>query len=331
VKARKEPLKAPFPYFGGKSKVAPVVWERFGDVPNYVEPFAGSLAVLLGRPTPPGTETVNDLDGWLTNFWRAVRTDPLQVAEYADWPVSELDLHARGDWLFYREEAPAFIERMRADPEYCCFKTAGWWVWGACSWIGTGWGPRKMPHVGDAGRGINRQMPHVGNAGQGVNRKMPHVGDAGRDSLQEYMVALQEYMVALSNRLRRVRVLCGHWSRLTGPSLTFRHGTTGVFLDPPYGEGDMDYAAGGNATGVALDARDWAVKNGDNPELRIALCGYAGAFTMPATWEEFEWKNKGGYGSQGDGAGRENATRERIWFSPHCHNPRQSLFSILDD
>jgi DNA adenine methylase len=38
-------------YFGGKSRVAPQVWERFGDVANYVEPFAGSLAVLLGRPT----------------------------------------------------------------------------------------------------------------------------------------------------------------------------------------------------------------------------------------------------------------------------------------
>lgn len=32
-------LKAPFPWFGGKSRVAPIVWDRFGDVPNYVEPF----------------------------------------------------------------------------------------------------------------------------------------------------------------------------------------------------------------------------------------------------------------------------------------------------
>ncbi|KKM69533.1 hypothetical protein LCGC14_1449830, partial [marine sediment metagenome] len=43
-------LKAPFPWFGGKRRVADKVWERFGDVPNYVEPFAGSLAVLLERP-----------------------------------------------------------------------------------------------------------------------------------------------------------------------------------------------------------------------------------------------------------------------------------------
>lgn len=47
---KKAKLKAPFPWFGGKSRVAHIVWERFGDVPNYVEPFAGSLAVLLRRP-----------------------------------------------------------------------------------------------------------------------------------------------------------------------------------------------------------------------------------------------------------------------------------------
>ena len=60
-------LRAPFPWFGGKRRVAPEVWERFGDVPNYVEPFFGSGAVLLGRPakhaakTPGQTFTV---DNW---------------------------------------------------------------------------------------------------------------------------------------------------------------------------------------------------------------------------------------------------------------------------
>lgn len=45
-----EALKAPFPWFGGKRKVAKEVWQRFGNVKNYVEPFFGSGAVLLGRP-----------------------------------------------------------------------------------------------------------------------------------------------------------------------------------------------------------------------------------------------------------------------------------------
>ena len=111
-------LKSPFPYFGGKAKIASEVWERFGDVPNLIDPFFGSGALLLARPSDPQTETVNDIDGWLTNFWRAIQHDPESVAYHADYPVSELDLHARGDWLFYRPDALEFVERMRSDPDY---------------------------------------------------------------------------------------------------------------------------------------------------------------------------------------------------------------------
>lgn len=39
---------------------------------------------------------------------------------------------------------------------------------------------------------------------------------------------------------------------------------------------------------------------------------------MPDTWECVAWKANGGYGSLGNGRGRENAGRERVWFSPHC-------------
>ncbi|EIC70395.1 adenine-specific DNA methyltransferase [Mycobacteroides abscessus M94] len=43
-------LSAPFPYFGGKRRAAPKIWDALGDVGGYVEPFAGSAAVLLARP-----------------------------------------------------------------------------------------------------------------------------------------------------------------------------------------------------------------------------------------------------------------------------------------
>ena len=42
-------LKAPFVWFGGKRRVADLVWSALGDVDQYVEPFAGSLAVRLAR------------------------------------------------------------------------------------------------------------------------------------------------------------------------------------------------------------------------------------------------------------------------------------------
>lgn len=38
------PLVAPFPWFGGKSRAADVVWQALGNVDNYVEPFAGLRA-----------------------------------------------------------------------------------------------------------------------------------------------------------------------------------------------------------------------------------------------------------------------------------------------
>jgi hypothetical protein len=70
-------------------------------VPNYVEPFAGSLAVLLGRPAKHAAkiETVNDLDGFVANFWRSVAADPETTAAYADWPIIEADLNARHAYL----------------------------------------------------------------------------------------------------------------------------------------------------------------------------------------------------------------------------------------
>ena len=132
-------LKAPFPWFGGKRPVASTVWQRLGDVRNYIEPFAGSMAVLLLRPHAPKIEAVNDQDCYLANFWRAVQAEPETVARHANWPVNEADLHARHRWLVLSDDAIAFREAMRRDPNHYDPKIAGWWVWGICMWIGGGW------------------------------------------------------------------------------------------------------------------------------------------------------------------------------------------------
>ena len=303
-------LKAPFPYFGGKSRAAHLVWDRFGNVPNYVEPFFGSGAVLLARPHAPQTETVNDLDCFLSNFWRALIFAPQEVAEWADWPVNEADLLARHTWLMQQQEA--FRASIRSDPHFYDVKIAGWWLWGLCSWIGSGW--CVQPGNGN----LKEQLPHLGNAGMGINRKLPHLGDAGRGS------HIAEYLEALSSRLRDVRVCCGEWDRVLGESVTVKHGCTGVFLDPPYSSDEHDIQYSENSD-VAAEVSRWAIENGGNKDLRIALCGYEGEHAMPSSWECIAWKNRGGYGSQGNGRGRENSSRERIWFSPHCIKP-PSLF-----
>jgi hypothetical protein len=161
----------------------------------------------------------------------------------------------------------------------------------------------------------------------GVHRpsqQLPHLGDPGRGIL--------DYFLALADRLRGVRVCCGDWSRVLGPSPTSRLGVTGVLLDPPYLTDDDSRQAdlyGCDSGSVANDVRAWAIEHGDDPLLRIALCGYEGEHTMPDTWDCVVWKAAGGYGSQGNERGRANATRERVWFSPACLRPQMSVQTDL--
>ena len=322
-------LKAPFPWFGGKFRASHRVWTRLGDCPNYVEPFFGSGAVLLGRPHPPQIETVNDMDGFICNFYRAIQHDPEQTAHYADAPVNECDIHARHIWLLNRRAD--LTARLEGDPDYYDAKIAGWWVWGICCWIGSGWCSGngtwqsvdgKMTNAGK--NGTKRQRPHLGDAGQGVNRNRPQLG--GHQLSQDGVgtinsnIDIYAWFDALSARLRRVRVCCGNWSRVMGPSVTFRHGLTGVFLDPPYSaEAGRDMGLYAVDCGkIAHEAKEWAISNGENPLLRIALCGYEGEHAMPGSWECVPWKTHGGMSNQGNGPGRDNKFRERVWFSPHC-------------
>lgn len=374
-------LRAPFPWFGGKSRVAHLVWERFGNVDTYNEPFAGSLAVLMGRPHEPRIETVNDLDCYLANFWRALQADPDGVAKYADSPVNEADLHARHRWLV--EVARTNAERCMREPDFFDVKVAGWWVWGQCLWIGSGW--CQSPNIkkfdqsqlknnpvgvhkgfGKAGNGVeqrrrqhlstehgliarvteNQKRPHHsgnggspgvhrrwqgGGAGGGsgviapsLTRQLPHLsGDgsgAGRGVIREEVVSigLYEYLRELAARLRRVRVCCGDWSRVLTPSVTTYIGTSGIFLDPPYKQ-ELRERCYSEDHDISAEVAKWAIENGDNPKMRIALCGYEGEHEMPKTWECVPWKAHGGY-SRSE-RGKANRARERIWFSPHCLQP----------
>lgn len=110
-------MKSPYTYFGGKRKVAGIVWDAIGDVDRYIEPFAGSLAVLLDRPShhKKKFEVVNDKNGFICNFWRALKAEPDAVAAYADSPKFENDLHARHAWLVAMKDD--LVARLEGDPE----------------------------------------------------------------------------------------------------------------------------------------------------------------------------------------------------------------------
>lgn len=286
-------MNAPFPYFGGKSQAAPIVWPRLGDPLNFVEPFAGSLAILLKRPEwnwQRGTwadgnlreEICNDSDGLLSNAWRAIQLRPTDVAQYTSWIVSECDLTARHIWLINHRDDITL--RLMGDPEWCDVKAAGWWLWGI-----------------------------MNAAGQGGQCDISLAG-------------ITDWMVALSHRLRRVSICCGDWSRVCGNALmgVHRSSPVGVFLDPPYADtASRTYGLyAHDSLTVAHDVQEWCIAYGDDPRYRICLAGYDGEHDMPDTWECVDNTACRGYGYGGQSRnGYANAGRERLWFNKSCLSP----------
>ncbi len=92
------------PYYGGKRGYGKAQWiaSFLPHTPDscYIEPFAGMAGVLLAR-APVKTEILNDLNGRVINWWRAVRDKPEEFgrlleftpfsrAEY-EWGLSAMD------------------------------------------------------------------------------------------------------------------------------------------------------------------------------------------------------------------------------------------------
>jgi 16S rRNA G966 N2-methylase RsmD len=143
--------------------------------------------------------------------------------------------------------------------------------------------------------------------------QIPHASDAGRES--EVPVGKDalwtssgrtawRWLRQLADRLERVRVLHGDWSRC----LNYHYGKTdtAIFFDPPYKAYEKLY---GVSVPVAAAVEDWAR---EHPDLRIALCGHAGDYALPG-WELMPWSRKSStYGGSGTTA------QEVVWFSPAC-------------
>jgi site-specific DNA-adenine methylase len=372
--------KFPAPYFGGKTGAAPFIWAALGDVGHYLEGFSGSSAVLLLRPHPANrtyhSETANDADGLLVNALRSIQLSPRAAADAASWYVSEADLHAR-HLAILRWRAERDLERLMGDPAYHDPVIGGYWLWGLSCWIGSGWcsgeGPwivghdgritkrpkgragvsRKLPHVSDNGRGVNRpqlreegvsrQLPHVSDNGRGVNHagareegvsveSEPGELDDGRVFHSMTMPELLRWFEFLAARLRHVRILNGDWKRCVTSgvlkTITVRQGTgkAGIFLDPPYRATDTRDAnlyTHDDGDKVSAEVREWCKENGDDPDYRIVLAGFAGEGHEELEalgWRCESWFQsgflKGGMAQQGEEGHSQD--KERLWISPHC-------------
>ena len=72
-------LKSVLRYPGAKWTLAPWIVSHMPMHDTYVEPFAGSCAVLLTKP-PASHELVNDLHGDVVNLFRVIRDQPADLA-----------------------------------------------------------------------------------------------------------------------------------------------------------------------------------------------------------------------------------------------------------
>ncbi|MCZ2224410.1 MAG: DNA adenine methylase [Chitinophagales bacterium] len=289
-----EILKAPFPYSGGKSRVAKIIWEKFGKVDNYIEPFCGSLAVLFANPNTC-IETVNDKDCALTNFWRAVKNNPEEVAHYADDPVNELDLHAKHKYIISKLD-DEFRNNIENDINFFDTKIAGYWVWGMSCSIGNNWLKPK---------GL-KALPLLSSAGNGINRKNTNI---------------YEYFQDIATRLKKVRIICGDWTKLISPSITYKNtslpknGITAIFLDPPYNQEGRSkiYNCEDN---IFKNVEKYCKDNENVPNFKIALCGYEGDYDLPG-WNSHSWQTQGGMShlSKEITQGKINAKKEIIYFN----------------
>ena len=296
-------VHAPFPYFGSKERAAPVINERLGeDLHTYIEPFAGSAAILLSRP-PAKLELLNDKDALITNFWRAAKADPEAWIYSAARPTSQHELAAAGAYLYKIKDD--LYQRIREDLDYYDPKAAGVWCW--------------VQSAGIGGAKVERHHPY-----SGIPQWRPNGVQLHR-AIFDYNAAdpgahLRDWAYALRDRLACVVLHARDWRKFNSDTLIGEDGFTGILLDPPYlTDRRIESRLYDHDSGqVAHEVAEWAIKTErrHGGKVRIVLCGYAGDYDMPPDWRCEVW---------GKGGGRTYDKRQQdaIWTSPGCIQGKQ--------
>ena len=239
------PLKAPYPYFGGKSRAA-----------ASSGPHSGMCQTLWTHSWGPWRSCSDDQrrhsskPSTTGTAWCQIFGVPCSMI-LMPWPTMPTGLvtktictrdmpgschNARPSRHVWRATLTTTTPKLPGGGAGAC--AAGLAPAGAAATAPGRWSTASSRHLGNAGQGVQRQRTHLGNAGQGVQRKRTHLGGARGTGEQGIMAARNDgiytWMRALCDRLRYVRVTCGDWTRVLGPSVTWKHGLTGVVLDPPY-------------------------------------------------------------------------------------------------
>jgi DNA adenine methylase len=86
-------MRPPFSYYGSKARLAPRIADLLPAHRTYIEPFAGSAAVLFAKPPSP-VEIINDQDNNVVTFFRVLRNHADELVR-----VLRLTPYARAEYL----------------------------------------------------------------------------------------------------------------------------------------------------------------------------------------------------------------------------------------
>lgn len=194
-------IKALAPWFGAKRNLAPRIVELLGPHSVYWEPFCGSMAVLLAKPSCV-METVSDLHGDLINLAHVVQQEELALQLFTKLTRTLMHeslfneaserYHSRG----YDHRGEADIE---AAYDYCL-----------CAWLGRN---------GVAGTSSYNQgfcVRYTANGGHAAKR----------------FKSVAQSIPGWFRRLQNVTILCRDAFELL-PRIEDREGTS-LYIDPPY-------------------------------------------------------------------------------------------------
>jgi DNA adenine methylase len=187
-------MRPPTNYYGAKARLAPWIASLLPPHRTYLEPFAGSAAVLFAKPPSP-TEILNDLDGQVVNFFTVLRDQPAELAR-----ALRLTPYARAEYqqLAARYDDPDLDEVERA---------RRWFI------------------------RVNQSISHLAGRGRPAGWAAAY-NTNGADHAHKF-AALADRLEACAQRLRRVHLECRPAAEVLA-KYAKPGAEAVVYCDPPY-------------------------------------------------------------------------------------------------
>lgn len=225
--------RSPFPWFGGKQKLASDLVALFPPHDLYIEVFGGGASVLFSKP-PTTLDVYNDLDQGLVTFFRVLRDAPERLV-----PLLELTPYARAEWQHcresWRDEGLDDVERARRWFVIATQSFGGMVARGREGWDATGvrvgeaaWRRELRAAGGPAGWKLDRHPNgerHHGRGWGGERLGRMHLSRAASNANRV------DHIWRFVERMRLVQIECIDWRDCLK---RYDHETALFYLDPPY-------------------------------------------------------------------------------------------------